>query len=915
MRSTAVFQSRVPANKSKGLAATGSAAMPNNMEPHAMKKSLIAASMCSAFVLSLGLATASAQESVSASDAENTDLYFVELKGQPVADGASLASVRAEKARFMRAAALAGVRFTQRRSFDTLFNGYSVRVSASQRAALARVPGVKRLWQVDRIHIPDVERAGGGAAPDLATAIAMTGADIAQSSLGYDGTGIKVAVMDTGIDYDHADLGGDGVDRSNSTVFPTGRVTHGWDFVGDDYDFGLTPVPDPYPDDCNGHGTHVSGIVGANGEVVGVAPNVTFGAYRVFGCDGSTDSEIMLAAMERAFADGMHVLNMSIGSRAQWPQYPTAAASSRLVKRGMTVVASIGNNGPGGSQPDGPYAAGAPGVGERVIGVASYDNTHVTGPYFTVSPDATIVGYNQASASPVAPTSGSLVMSKTGTTATNDDGCAAIADPAPHAGKAVLIRRGTCSFYLKAFNAQSAGAAAVILYNNVAGVLNPTVAGTPAITIPVVAVTAADGALLDGRITAGETTLTWTDQLASFPQATGGLISGFSSFGMAADLSLKPDIGAPGGQIFSTVPLDQGGHGTISGTSMSSPHVAGAVALLLQAKNGPKPRHAYPAIFVRDRLQNSADPTNWNLNPGLGFLDNAHRQGAGLLDIDDAITATVDIRPGKLSLGESEAGPQTRTLTLSNRGASDVTFDVSHVSAISTGPKSLTSYQTVSYFLSDADATFSSDSVTVPAGGSATVDVTVSAATSPNQGQYGGYIVFTPQGGGQSYSVPYAGFIGDYQSLPVLTPTANGFPWLARLNAAGTSFSNLPTGGVFNMQGNDIPNFLVHLDHQSQRLQLTVQKVETKEGRTQYIPYFNISDDSYVGRNTTAGGFFALTWDGTTFRGGGLDPVTTFTVPDGDYQVTMTVTKALGNKRDPAHQETWVSPVFTIDRP
>jgi subtilisin family serine protease len=142
-------------------------------------------------------------------------------------------------------------------------------------------------------------------------------------------------------------------------------VITGWDFVGDAFTGSNTPVPDPYPDDCNGHGSHVAGIVGADGAVVGVAPDVTFGAYRVFGCDGSTTSDIMLAAMEMAYNDGMHVLNMSIGSRAQWPQYPTAAASSRLVKRGMVVVASIGNNGPGGSAPDGPYAAGAPVVRQR----------------------------------------------------------------------------------------------------------------------------------------------------------------------------------------------------------------------------------------------------------------------------------------------------------------------------------------------------------------------------------------------------------------------------------------------------------------------------------------------------------------------------------------------------------------------
>lgn len=866
-----------------------------------MKKSLSAAALCSALVLSLGLATASAQEAVSRSEAENSDLYFVELMGKPVADGNTLASVRAEKSQFMRAAALAGVQFTQRRSYDTLFNGYSVRVGASQRAALARLPGVARIWQVDRISLPDYEMSSGGAAPDLATAIAMTGANIAQSELGFTGAGIKVAVMDTGIDYDHADLGGDGVDRSNSTVFPTARVVAGWDFVGDDFDFDQTPVPDAYPDDCNGHGTHVSGIVGANGEVVGVAPGVTFGAYRVFGCDGSTTSDIMLAAMERAYADGMNVLNMSIGSRAQWPQYPTAAASSRLVKRGMVVVASIGNNGPGGSAPDGPYAAGAPGVGANVIGVASYDNTHVTQASFTVSPDATAIGYSAAAGAPAAPTSGSLVMSKSGTPTTTNDGCAAL-DPAAHVGKAVLIRRGTCSFFLKATNAQAAGAAAVVLYNNVPGVLNPTVAGTPAITIPVVAITAADGATIDGRIAGGETSLTWTADVTSVPQATGGLISGFSSFGMAADLTLKPDIGAPGGSIFSTVPLDQGGYGTISGTSMSSPHVAGAVALLLQAKNGPKPRHAYPATSVRDRLQNSATPSLWFGNPTLGFLDNVHRQGAGLLDIDDAILATVDVTPGKLSLGESEAGPQTRTLTIRNSGASAATLDLSHVAALSTGPKSQANYATVSYTTSDASATFSAASVTVPAGGSATVDVTITAATGPNQGQYGGYIVLTPQGGGQAYQVPYAGFIGDYQSLPVLTPTVNGFPWLSQI--VGGFFENRPDdGAVFTMVGDDVPQFLFHLDHQSERLEFTVQDITGQSWRY-------IANDAFVGRNTSAGGFFVQSWDGTTFHGD-----KTFTVPDGDYVVTITVTKALGSKRNPGHQETWVSPVFTIDRP
>lgn len=868
-----------------------------------MKKSLSAAALCSAVVLSLGLATANAQEAVSTSEAESTELYFVELSGRPTADGNSLNNVRAEKARFMGAAANAGVEFTVRRGYDTLFNGYAVRVSASERAALARVPGVKALWPIDTIQAPEFD-PGAGSAPDLATAISMTRANVVQNTLGYRGTGIKVAVMDTGIDYDHADLGGDGVDRSNSSVFPTARVITGWDFVGDAFDFDQIPVPDAYPDDCNGHGTHVSGIVGANGEVVGVAPDVKFGAYRVFGCGGSTTSDIMLAAMERAYADGMNVLNMSIGSRAQWPQYPTAAASSRLVKRGMVVVASIGNNGPGGGAPDGPYAAGAPGVGEHVIGVASYDNTRVTQPAFAASPDGALFGYSAATGAPAAPTSGSLTMSKTGTTTTTNDGCTALA-AGSQTGLAVLIRRGTCSFFLKATNAQNAGAAAVVLYNNVAGFVSPTVAGTPAITIPVVAITAVDGATLDSRITAGATTLTWTDQLTSVANPTGGLISGFSSFGMAADLTLKPDIGAPGGSIFSTVPLNLGGHGINSGTSMSSPHVAGAAALLLQARPHFTREHRIHELVAR--LQNNANPTLWSGNPALGLLEQAHRQGAGLLNIEDAVLATVDVLPGKLSLGESEAGPQTRRLTIRNRGASAVTYDLSNVPALATGPKSQVNFATIGTFLANAGVAFSSSSVTVPGGGVAVVDVTITAPAAPNRGQYGGYIALTPQGGGNALSVPYAGFIGDYQTVPVLTPTANGFPWLAQI--AGGFFNNRPTGATFTMVGDDVPQILFHLDHHSARLEFTVVATNGQ-------PFFHFADDSYVGRNTSAGGFFAQPWDGNTFRSNGTFGETQFfNAPDGDYVVTIKVTKALGSKNNAAHIESWTSPVFTIDRP
>ncbi|MEX1994596.1 MAG: S8 family serine peptidase [Steroidobacteraceae bacterium] len=871
-------------------------------------KKLFAASLAGTLVLSLGLAVASAQESGEELVAENsTTLWFVELSGSPTADGRKAAQVKAEKAAFKKAAAAAGVSYKEVRSFDTLFNGYSVQIDSVNRTKLARVDGVKALWPVEIIQAPEFNPTYGEA-PDLAHAIALTGANIAQAS-GYTGAGVKVAVMDTGIDYDHADFGGDGVQRTNSAVFPTARVIAGWDFVGDAFNFDQTPIPDPYPDDCGGHGSHVAGIVGANGVVTGVAPDVTFGAYRVFGCTGSTTADIMIAAMERALADDMDVLNMSIGSALQnWPQYPTAAASTRLVNRGVVVVASIGNSGPQGTAPNGLYSAGAPGVGEKVIGVASYDNTHVTQKAFTLDPGGTLIPYSGASGSPPPPTSGTFNVSKTGTPASLDDGCTAAQFAGFTAGHYALIRRGTCAFHLKALNAQNAGAAGVILYNNVAGALNPTVAGTPPITIPVVAVTNTAGALIDSLVPGA--TATWGSAVIVTPLASGGLISGFSSFGLAADLSLKPDIGAPGGQIFSTVPIEQGSHGGNSGTSMSSPHVAGIAALVLQARPNTSSQ------VMRTLLQNSAEPSLWWGNPGLGFLDNVHRQGAGMADVPATIASTVVVSPGKLSLGESEGGSHVETLTIQNNGTSGVTFDLAHAAALATGPQNNSQnaapnnvFTTISYLNAPSTVVFGAPSVFVPAGGSATVDVTITPhAGLPDRGLHGGYVVLTPQGGGQTSRVPYVGLKGDYQTVQVLVPTATGFPRVGR-TANGTTFSLNTTGAPYTMVGFDIPFFLVHLDHQSRRVRF--EAFDANTGRARH----RISDDEYVTRNSTATGFFAFAWDGTTFTGKGKNAHQHYTVPNGQYIVKLSVLKALGDDNNPAHWETWTSPVVTIARP
>lgn len=871
---------------------------------------------------------------------EGTNLWFVELKSAPAVKGTSMAKLNAEKQAFRKAAADAEISYTERYAYNKLWNGFSIQVNSSRISSISRLPGVKAVYPVNVIQAP---QPGDGPSPDLETALAMTGADIAQNSLGFNGTGIKVAVMDTGVDYDHADLGGDGVTRSNSSVFPTARVTHGFDLVGDSYNASFSspayqpvPQPDAFPDDCNGHGTHVSGIVGASGNfgtggARGVAPGVTFGAYRVFGCGGSTTDDVMIAAMERVLDDGMNVLNMSIGDAFNnWPGSPTSVASDNLVDAGVVVVASIGNSGANGV-----WSAGAPGVGNKVIGVASFDNSHVKLLTFNVTPAGITAGYTNAAGAPTAPTSGSLPMDKTGTPTTPNDACTPIGDMT---GKAVLIRRGTCGFYEKARRAQLAGASAVVLYNNVPGRINPTVAPVAGIldeqpvTIPVVAISDTEGVSINNAIASGPQTLNWTDDEASFANSTGGLISSFSSYGLAADLGIKPDIGAPGGLIRSTWPLEAGGYATISGTSMSSPHVAGAAALFLQAK-GWTSATPTQAASVRGLLQNTAVPANWQGNPGLGFLDQVHRQGAGMLKIDKAIQAPASVSPGKLVQGEAGL-PLTHTLTLTNNTASTITYDLSHQGALSTSGSTFTPGATTSGASAGGPITFSSPSVAVPGNGTASVNVTIPRPNFgvPNRVVYGGYIRFTPQGGGQILRVPYGGFGADYQGITILTSggATPPFPKLAQ-RVGWVSASNFtptytfPAGPItytmeqtmeFGRPFRDLPTVGIHFDHQARWLRITVLDAAGNpvvSGSTSHtVDPVAVQVDLHP-RNSTAGGFFAYDWDGSLVSTHKKGNTTSHTMPNGDYKLRVQVLKALGT--EPTDVETYTSPTFTIARP
>ena len=180
------------------------------MDREKRRSRVAAALFAAAAALAVGFTTVQAQDSVAVTEAEGGRLWFVELAGAPVADGSSRSAVQAEKAAFRRNASAAGIRYTERRSYDVLFNGFAVEINPGDRMKLAQLSGVKAIYPVEVIAAPSPEQAAG-AAPDLVAAITMTGAKVAQDTRGLSGLGVKVGVIDTGIDIDHPAFGGGGV--------------------------------------------------------------------------------------------------------------------------------------------------------------------------------------------------------------------------------------------------------------------------------------------------------------------------------------------------------------------------------------------------------------------------------------------------------------------------------------------------------------------------------------------------------------------------------------------------------------------------------------------------------------------------------------------------------------------------------
>jgi minor extracellular serine protease Vpr len=608
------------------------------------------------------------------------------------------------------------------------YNGVSVTIARNRVARLASLPGVAAVRPTHVVR------------PALTTSVPFIGAPAAWGDFGYTGKGVKLGVIDTGLDYYHADFGGSGDPADfaaddgltvGTPAFPNAKVGGGWDFVGDDYNAAgegaaLTPHPDPDPLDClpargtsTGHGTHVAGIAAGEGVLAdgttfhgpydastyanrtfkvgpGVAPEATLYSYRVFGCSGSVTTDIVVAAMDRALKDGVNVLNMSLGSTFGGPDDPGVAAADNLSKAGVAIAMSAGNESPSA------YTVGSASTASSVLSVAAEDATP-TLPKAQLSGAVSIEAQNSNDAAiPSGGITGPLrvLQDPAGTIAL---GCEAADYAGVQPGDIVVTVRGVCDRVARAKLAQQAGAAAAIMVNN-ADELPPLEGPVLGVTIPFLGVKSSDGPALlaaDGQ----------TVTVAALPPAPNPAfkkLAGFSSGGpRTGDSALKPDVTAPGVGIASALT----GQGTLaqnlSGTSMASPHVAGVIALVKQA------HPSWSSAQIKAAIMSTA-----TADPSALVQTDVRLAGAGAVQprkaVDTVAQATTDDGLDNLSFGYDPLGgayTETRSFRITNDGSAPITYDVA--SAFDGSPRGAT-------------ATLSASSVTVPAGGSAEVALTLS---------------------------------------------------------------------------------------------------------------------------------------------------------------------------------------------
>ena len=530
------------------------------------------------------------------------------------------------------------------------------------------------------------------------------GAKQYREQFGIDGNGIKVGVIDTGIDYTHKMFGGVGTKDAYHSIDPNilpedayanNRVRGGIDLVGTEYDSAAPdfskhiPISDANPVDESGHGTHVAGTIAGKGDGVktytGVAPGVDLYAIKVFGKDGSTGDAVIIAALEYAadpnrdgsLSDQLDVVNLSLGSSYGTPHLLYSEALTNLVDGGTFVVASAGNEGAV------PFIVGAPSTTPRALSVAaSVDGMDHNWKFlvsefsFADGKKVPVEAFQATFGKPIAE-SDQIVAELVHIGLANADLDEATA--AKLKGKVAFIDRGQVTFCEKAIRAEKFGAIGFVI-GDVAESALSAMGGDCKISIPGIRI---EKALADTIRQANNPVVIDFNNGSTVdkPELIDNL-AGFSSRGPRSyDGLLKPEIAAPGQNIISAAYGEGDAAASLSGTSMAAPHVAGVVALL---------KAAHPE-WSPAPIKSSIMGTALRIKDAKGIEYATAYQGAGRIQVSPSGAATLATSPEAISLGIIQI-PQTtvidrvvqlknhssiaQELMLSSRNESGLTIEV-----------------------------------------------------------------------------------------------------------------------------------------------------------------------------------------------------------------------------------------------
>ncbi|KAG9090880.1 hypothetical protein FRC06_000845 [Ceratobasidium sp. 370] len=584
------------------------------------------------------------------------DSYIVELKqGHHLKRG--FASPHAELYHDLERR---GVSWEATREYTNLiFTGAAVKLgSQKDLTKLAQAPGVEAIYPnyvrepPAPVHPAAVIPGGANSSKvDMFSTHVMTGVDRLHSQ-GYFGKNITIGIIDTGIDHTHPALGG--------KIGPGNKIVGGYDFVERDAD----PL-----DQCNGHGTHVAGTIGANPgapfNISGVAYEASLNAYRIFDCKGGASDDIIVDALLRADKDGNDIITLSLGGASGWTEGASGVVASRIARSGRIVTVAAGNDGDFGS-----WYASSPATGLDVISVGSVENTIINVQNATVStghqiPYYSLLPLNISSSLPIYATSNDTTAAA--------DACKPLPSTTPNLAKyLVLIRRGACDFTQKLGNAAAFGAKSFLIYDNQDEPLSGIEVGKYTAAI----ISQADGVYLVKEAIPANATISFPNKPYAFSSSGGGLMSDFSTYGPSNDMSMIPSVSAPGGRIPSTWPVPMGSYAIDSGTSMATPLMAGACALWLQVRG----KTAENAKAARAAFENTAKLIPFSYAEGSLFETTAHA-GAGLIQVYDAIYSTGSMLPAELLLNDTANFKGEHTVTVTNGGKEAVTYALTHVPA------------------------------------------------------------------------------------------------------------------------------------------------------------------------------------------------------------------------------------------